>query len=92
MVTVPMKISNSTAKVLKVSMSMQTAASANKLKSYELSTGEIILTPGQSEERSIRVVIPATASSEAERTIFVEGFIRDMDADSLSIKKGIVLK
>jgi hypothetical protein len=92
LVTVPMKIANSSDKVLKVSVSMLTAASGNKLKSFELSTGEIILTPGQSEERSIRVVIPVSASSEAERTIFVEGFIRDMDDDSLRIKKEIVLK
>ena len=91
-VAVPIRISNSTDKVLKVSVSMLTAASASKLKSYEMSTGEIVLTPGHSEERSIRVVIPTTASSEAERTVFVEGFIRDMDADSLSIKTEVVLK
>ncbi len=91
-ITVPMKISNSTDKVLKVSVSMLSAASANKLKAYEMSTGEIVLTPGRSEERAIRVVIPANATSEAERTVFVEGFVRDMDADSLSIKTEIVVR
>jgi hypothetical protein len=91
-VTVPMKISNSTDKVIKARVSMLTAASASKLKSYELSTGEVIVTPGHSEERSIRVIVPVNASNESERSIYVEGFIQNMDGDSLSIKTVIVLK
>lgn len=91
-VTVPIKVANSTDSVVKISVSMLTAASANRLKSFELSTGEIVLTPGKSEERIVRVIVPSNATDPAEKTVFVEAFIQDMNAESLSIKTEVMIK
>lgn len=88
-VTVPFTVFNTTNQVISASMSMLTAASSSEQKPYELTTGDILVVPGQSQNRSIRVIIPTSASSDAERTIFVDGFIRTADGDSLSIHKKI---
>jgi hypothetical protein len=89
-VTVPFTVINSTSKVITASISMLTAASSKEQKSYDLTSGDILVVPNQSQERSIRVIIPEASSNEAERTIFVDGFIRTADGDSLSIHKRIV--
>ncbi len=91
-VSVPIRLTNSTEKVLKISVSMTTAASAQKLKSYELSTGEIVLVPGKSEERVVRVIVPASATDQIEKVVFIEAFIQDTDGDSLSIKMDFPVK
>ena len=91
-VSVPVRLTNSTDKVLKINVNMTTAASAQKLKSYELSTGEIVLVPGRSDERAIRVIVPANASDQIEKVVFVEAFIQDTDGDSLSIKMDFPVK
>lgn len=91
-VSVPVRLSNSTDKVLKIGVSMTTAASAQKLKSYELSTDEIVLVPGRSDERAIRVIVPANASDPNEKVVFVEAFIQDTDGDSLSIRMDFPVK
>lgn len=63
-----------------------------KLKSFELSTGEIALTPGRSDERVIRVIVPTSAIEQIEKVVFVEAFIEDTDGDSLSIKMDYIIK
>ncbi|MDR1185126.1 MAG: hypothetical protein LBK67_10090 [Coriobacteriales bacterium] len=91
-VTIPVTLSNSTDKMLKIRVSMTTAASARKLKSYELSTGEIVLVPGKSEERTVRVIVPANATDPNEKMVFVEAFIQDSDADTLSMNTDFSVK
>lgn len=91
-VSVPVRLTNSTTKVLKLSVSMTTAASAQKLKSFELSTGEIVLVPGKTEERVVRVIVPSSATEQMDKVVFVEAFIEDTDGESLSIKMDYPVK
>ncbi len=85
-VTVPIKLQNTTDQVLKVDVSMTTAASSKRFKSYELTTGEVVLVPGKSDERSVRVVVPESTVDPNERLVFIEAFIRNTDNDSLILK------
>jgi hypothetical protein len=84
-VSVPVRLINSTQKVHKISVSMTTAASAQKLKSFDLTTGEIVLVPGKTEERVVRVIVPSSATEQMEKMVFVEAFIQDTDGDSLNV-------
>lgn len=91
-VSVPVKLTNSTDKVLKFNVSMTTAASSTRLKSYELTTGEFILVPGKSEERVVRVIIPAGATDQNEKLVFIEAFLQDTEGDSLMMKMDFPVK
>ena len=91
-VSVPVKLANSTDKVLKFNVSMTTAASSTRLKSYELTTGEFVLVPGKSEERVVRVIIPAGATDQNEKLVFIEAFLQDTDGNSLILKMDFPVK
>lgn len=85
-VTIPVTITNDTPSVLKATLSMNSAGSAKRFKSYELTTSDILVVPGKSEERSIRVVAPESSADRIDRVVFVELFIQNTDGDSLSLK------
>ena len=85
-VTIPVTITNHTLNVLKATLSMNSVGSAKRFKSYELTTSDILVVPGKSEERSIRVVAPESSADRIDRVIFVELFIQNTDGDSLSLK------
>lgn len=85
-VTVPVKLQNATDQVLRVDINMMTAASSKRFKSYELTTGEIVLVPGKSNEQSLRVVVPEATADPNEQLVFIEAFVRNTDNDSLILK------
>lgn len=86
-VTVPLRVQNETSRIIKFGLSMTTAASEKRIPSYERRLSDIVVLPGQSEDRSIRVAIPEKVSNPAERFIFVELHLEGMDGDSLHLKQ-----
>ena len=86
LVTVPVMITNDTSRVLNATLRMNSAGSAKRFKSFELSTSDILIVPGRSEMRSIRVVAPELPADRIDRTIYVEVFIRDTEGDSLALR------
>lgn len=85
-VTVPVKLQNNTDQILKIDVSMTTASSSKRFKSYELSTGEIVLFPGKADERSVKVVVPESGNDPNEKLVFVEAFVRNTEGDSLILR------
>lgn len=86
-VTVPLRVNNETSRVIKFDLSMTTASSEKRIPSYERRQYDVVVLPGQSEERSIKVVIPEKATNPAERWIFVELSLDDMAGGSLHLKQ-----
>lgn len=84
--TVPVKFTNQSDEVLDVTVSMNTAGSPKRFKSYELRASGIMVMLGKSEERSIRVVIPQKTSDVAERRVYVDVHVNSMNGDSLSLQ------
>lgn len=85
-VTIPVTITNDTPSVLKATLSMNSSGSARRFKSYELTTSGILVVPGKSEERSIRVVAPEASADRVDRVVFIEVFIQNTEGESLSLK------
>lgn len=85
-VSVHVLIQNETDLVLDVTLSMNTPDSSKRLKSYELSARDILIFPGRSEERTLKVVVPEHASDRLDRTVFMEIFIQS-DGESLKLAR-----
>lgn len=83
--TIPVVIANFTDEVLKARLSMTSAHSEKRFKSFELSTEISALIPGKTEARSIQVAIPQSAASRSERTAFIEVRLENMYGQSLSL-------
>ena len=71
-VTMPVTLTNKTDAVLDATLSMNTAHSSTKFKSFELAADGIVLTPGKAVERSVRVVVPEKAIETSERTVYID--------------------
>lgn len=89
---VPVDISNGTAKIIKASASMTTAGSETKIPSYERHTGDIVVLPGNSEQRVIAVIVPERPSNPAERIVFIELSLKSTDGDTLSLSREYVAR
>lgn len=90
--TIPVTVTNHTDEVLTASFSINSAGSAKRFKSFELRTDEFIVVPGKSETRSIRVVVPETSSSLAERTAFIDAHLKNMTGQTLSFQGAVEVK
>lgn len=86
LVGVPVSLTNHTDMVLEVSITMNSAYSRQKLKSYELSVDRVLLAPGKTIEQSIRVVIPENGTI-AERTAYIDVRLQSMTGASLGFQK-----
>jgi hypothetical protein len=88
---VPVRMTNTGASPLLVTLSMNSNASAGRIPSYELRSSEITLAANQTIERSIRVIIPIR-SSEVDRSVYMEVFIRSIDGETLQMKQIYTVK
>lgn len=86
-VTVPLRVQNDTPRIVKFDLSMTTSSSEKRIPSYDRRVNNVVVLPGKSEERSIKVVVPEKASNPAEQLIFIELHIEDMDGDSIRLKQ-----
>lgn len=92
MVAVPLRLSNETSKIIKFDLSMTTALSEKRIPSYERRISDIVVLPGQSQERSIKVAIPEKVVNPAEQSIFVELHLEDMEGETLILKQRYELR
>ncbi len=84
-VSIPVVLTNNTDQVLEVNISMNSAYSKQKLKSYDLVANGIIVTPGKTSENSVRLIIPENGTA-AERTAYINIRVESMTGGSLSFK------
>jgi hypothetical protein len=77
-VALPVTLTNQTDEVLNGTLNMNTAQSTSRFKSYELTADGIVLTPGKTVERTVRVVVPEKAASRAERTVYIDLHLKAM--------------
>jgi uncharacterized membrane protein YuzA (DUF378 family) len=89
--SIPVRMTNTGASPLVVSLSMNSNASAGRIPSYELSSRDITLPANQTIERSIRVIIPVR-SSEVDRSVYMEAFIKSIDGRTLLMKQVYTVK
>lgn len=85
-VSIPVRLANKGDQVLKIDVSMTTANSAKKFKSYELTTGEVVLVPNRTDERSVKVVVPEGSKDKNERVVFIDAFVRTMTGETIILK------
>lgn len=90
--TIPVTVTNQTDEVLMAAFSINTAGSAKRFKSFELHTDDFVVVPGKSETRSIRVVVPETSASTAERTAFIDAHLKNMTGQTLSFQGAVEVK
>lgn len=86
-VSIPLKIQNSTERNLKFSAAMTTTSSEKQGASFERGVSDVIVVPGQTEERTIRVVAPEKTTNPADRIVFIEANIQTMDGEMLVLKQ-----
>ena len=86
-VTVPIKVQNSTNSIVKATLAMTSARSENRIPSYERRLSDIIIVPGKAEERSIKVVIPEKGGEPSDQIVFIELFFDTTEGDSLQLSK-----
>lgn len=90
--TVPVSFTNQTDEVLTISFSAKTAFSPKRFKSYELMTNDFVVVPGKTETRTLRVVVPESGATLAERTAFVDVNIQNMTAQTLTFRGSVEIK
>lgn len=84
--SVPVKLINKTDQVLRFNVDMTTANSSKRFKSFELTTGEVVVVPNRTEERTVKVVVPEGSKDRNERMIFLSAFIQNISGESLILK------
>lgn len=90
--TIPVTVTNQTDEVLTAAFSINTAGSAKRFKSHELSTGAFVVVPSKSETRSVRVVVSETSASTAERTAFIDAYLKNMTGQTLTFQGAVEVK
>lgn len=90
--SIPVSVSNSTQRVIRYSLEMNSAGSAKRFKSYELFVSDVIVTPGAAAQRSVNVIIPQTSGTIAERTAFISVRLTDLEGDSLGLQTQLVVQ
>jgi len=90
--SVPVRVQNNGEKIITFTASMTTAASEQRIPSYERRTDEVVVLPGKVEERSIKVVVPEKPTHPAEQLVFIEVFFQTMDGDSMVVRQDFAAK
>ncbi len=85
--SIPLRFTNQTTEILKVTATVTSARSSSRFKSYELTASDIVLVQGKPEEKVFRVVIPERSALVGERTVFIEVDLSTMSGKTLSFKR-----
>jgi len=91
-VSIPVSVSNSTQRVIRYTLEMNSANSSKRFKSFELFVSDVIVTPGATEQRSVKVVIPQASGTTAERTAFISLRLADLEGNSLGLQTQLVVQ
>ncbi len=85
--SIPLRITNGTERNLQFSASMNTTLSESRVPSWERRFSDIVVVPGRSEEKAIRVVVPERSANPADRIVFIEANIHTSDGEILVLKQ-----
>lgn len=91
-VSVPVSVTNSTQRIIRYTLEVNSAGSAKRFKSFELMVPNVIVTPGGKEQRSVNIIVPQTGGSAAERTAFISFHLTDLVGDSLGLQSQILVQ
>lgn len=86
-VTVPVQVNNMSDAVLRYTLSMTTAQSEKRIPSYERHLSNVVVVPGKTEERSIKVIVPERGGDTNDRLVFMELFIEKTGGETLALSK-----
>lgn len=89
---IPVSVSNSTQRVIRYSLEVNSAGSAKRFKSFELFVSDVIVTPGNTEQRSVNIIIPQVGGSAAERTAFISLRLSDLEGNSLGLQTQLLVQ
>jgi len=85
--SIPVRIVNNASTPLLVSLTMNTNASLGRIPSYDLRSPEILVPAQQTVEKSVKVVIPGRNPSVADRTVYIEAFLKSVEGETLQLKQ-----
>ncbi|KAB8057183.1 hypothetical protein GCN74_21690 [Janthinobacterium sp. FT14W] len=85
--TIPVRVSNSGPTPFVITLSMNTNASVGRIPSHELRTFDHMVPVDQTIERSIRVIVPIRSSEAADRSVYIEAFLKTLEGESLMLKQ-----
>jgi hypothetical protein len=89
--TIPFKLTNTGTETVQAMIEVNSNATGNRIPAYELSKRDIYVRAGGTEERSLRVVIPAKLASKADRTVYMEVFLQSLTGDTLKMKQAYIV-
>jgi hypothetical protein len=85
--TIPFRFSNSTAQTVTASLTASTNESAKRIPSYQLTSSNIHIVPGGTEERTAKVIVPTKSANLSDRSVFIEVYLQSIDGDTLKIRQ-----
>jgi hypothetical protein len=89
--TIPFKLTNAGTQTIQATINVNTNGSGNRIPSYELMKRDIYVRAGGTEERSLKVVIPAKLANPDDRTVYMEVFLQSMTGDTLKLKQAYIV-
>lgn len=84
-------ISNNSEYVLKVSLSMDTQRSQERIPAYLRSLSDILVVPGATITKSINVVIPQKSTNAEDQKVYVQVFIDEAGGDTLKLVRTVTV-
>jgi hypothetical protein len=89
--TIPFKLTNTGTQTVEAMISVNSNATGTRSPSGEARKSGIFVRPRTTEERLLKVIIPAKATSIDDRTVYMEAFLESITGDSLQMKQAYVV-
>lgn len=90
--SIPFYIHNNSSLRVRISVSMETNGSEERIPSYKRRFSDILVVPDFVIVRSIDVVIPEKPRHPSDNVVYIEVFITADDGDTLSVKRDYVVR
>lgn len=84
---VPVRVTNNGAMPFVLTLSMNTNASVGRILAHDLRSFDNMVPVGQTIERSIRVIVPIHSPEAADRSVYIEAFLKTLDGETLMLKQ-----
>lgn len=84
-------ITNTSENVLKVTLSMDSQHSEERIPSFQRRLGDILIVPGATVTKSINVVIPQKSSGAEDQKVYVQAFVQEAGGDTLNLLRTITV-
>lgn len=89
--TVPIKLVNETDVPMEMTIQMNSVDPEDRIPSYQRLLPNVVVAPRKAVTKEIRVVIPADATTDIERTVYIECFIESLaDGETIKINRKFV--